>query len=867
MHFFVTTKTIKAMKKNLQSLPIIFAIIFIISSFLVVYKNIESEESSEDETSEILRPQEYEFFKHSYPDESIDESAYQKAFDMARAFDAQRSNVSAGDWKTQGPGNIGAYVTSIAVNPNDEKEITLGFAQGGLWRTKNGGTTWSPLFDKEGTLSIGAINLDSQNPSTTMLVGTGDPNVSGFPFIGNGIYKTTDGGLTWKNLGLKETAIISKIQVSKTDSKVIFVSTMGLPYKRTKDRGIYKSIDGGVTWKQKLFISDSTGICDMILDPKNPSIVYAATWDRIRNNKESVIAGTGSKIMKSTDGGETWNVIMNGINGFKHCRIGLAMSGTNSNVLFAEIVGNSLSLEAIYKTTNGGTQWGQIPSGPNNGMSSAPLSNFGWYFGQIRVNPKDDNDIYILGVDLWRTKDGGQQWNLAVPSWQSYEVHADKHALEFTKSGKIILGTDGGAYRNLTDTTWEDIENIAATQFYRVEYDPHHPNQYWGGAQDNGTSNGNFSNINDWERFYGGDGFQMRFFPKDTAKVLVETQNGNIVLFDLDNFIVNTVTDGINDKDRKNWDMQYFISPHDDTKLYTGTQKVYKGDFLGDYIQWDSLSPDLTDGNIYGARFHSISTIDESPLKKGQLYVGTTDGNVWRSANDGGKWTNISKGLPDRYVTRVIPSISFANTVYCTMSGWKDNDQTPHIYRSDNQGDTWKPITGDLPPFPVNDLLILPGKKDSVVFAATDGGVYWSKTAGSKWFRLGTNMPYVAVFDLVYNPKLKQIIAGTFARSIMTFDLKDVNLVGTKDYVNEAEVKVFPTITQGNVTISSSSDLFQGQGKIQIYDLNGKLLFNEKRLFETQNPLFLDISNFSNGVYFITMTIDNQRVTKKIIKH
>ena len=861
------------MKKNFKqlSIPFLCFSMFVISASLMVYKNIENKpsekkENKKDEAEEMMRPNEHQFFMHAFPDATIDEVAFRNTFQAAKGFDAQRENQSAGDWKTQGPGNIGAYVTALAVNPNDENNITLGFAQGGLWRTTNGGTSWSSIFDKETTLAIGAIALDPKAPNTTMFVGTGDPNVSGFPFIGNGLYKTTDSGATWKNIGLSATAIISKIQISSLDSKVIFVSTMGLPYKRTNDRGVYKSIDGGVTWKQKLFISDSTGICDLLLDPKNPLIVYAATWDRIRNNSVSLINGSGSRIMKSIDGGDTWTMIMNGINGSKHCRIGLAMSGTNSNVLFAEVVGKELDLDGIYKTTNGGGLWQEIPTDVSTGMSKAPLGNFGWYFGQIRVNPKNDNDIYILGVDLWRTQNGGKNWALAVPSWQSYEVHADKHAMEFTKSGKIILGTDGGAYRNLTDTTWADIENIPTTQFYRVEYDPHHPTKYWGGAQDNGTSTGNISKLNDWDRVFGGDGFQMRFLPKDSTKIFVETQNGGLYVIDNEWNFINSVTDGINEKDRKNWDMQYFVSPHDDTKFYTGTQKVYRGTRFDDYIEWDSISLDLTDGNLYGARFHTISSIEESPLKKGLLYVGTTDANVWRSANDGAAWKNISAGLPQRYVTRVVPSISLPNTIYCTLSGWKDNDKVPHIYRSDNQGDTWKSIAGDIPPFPVNDLLILPNKKDSLMFAATDGGVYWTKTAGKKWFRLGTNMPYIAVFDLVYNPFLKQIVAGTFARSIMTFDMKDINLVGTNDYVNEANIKVYPTLTQGDVTIVSSDELFQGQGNVQIFDLNGKLLFNEKRLFEKQNPISLNVSDFSNGVYFVTMTIGNQRVIKKVVK-
>ena len=834
-------------------------------SMSVFYKNIDVENESEsEEASEKTYPNDMQYFMRTYPDNELDMNGYRLAYERAFVQNQSSENRTAGDWKTQGPANIGAYITSLAVHPQNENIIYLGYAQGGLFRTTDNCKTWTPIFDKEKILSIGTICIDP-NVNTTVYVGTGDPNVSGFPVVGNGVYKSTDGGNTWKNLGLSETAVVSKVLVSKSDSKVVFAATMGLPFMRSKDRGLYKSIDGGATWKQKLFVSDSTGVCDMMLDPNNPNIVYAATWDRIRNNKFSIVSGKTSKIMKSIDGGETWFDLMNGIPADKYCRFGLAMSGINSNTIFTEVVGKDLTLNAIYKSTNGGSNWVEIPTNDATGLLT-PLSNFGWYFGQIRVNPKNDNDIYILGVNLWRTQDSGQNWDLAAPSWSTYEVHADKHAMEFTKSGKIIIGTDGGAYRSQTDSTWEDIENIATTQFYRVAYNPHNPTFYYGGAQDNGTTSGNLANLYDWERVYGGDGFQTRFFTNDSLNYFVETQNGNIVLKNQNNPFSTQVNDGIDIKDRRNWDMQYFISKHDESFLYTGTEKVYKGEFFGDYIQWDSISKDLTDGNIYGARFHSISTIEESPIAKGLLYVGTTDANVWTSFNDGKDWKNISNGLPERYVTRVVPSVSFANTVYCTLSGYKDNEKTPHIYRSDNKGNTWYSISGNLPPFPVNDLLILPNKKDSLLFAATDGGVYWSKNAGTNWLRLGKNMPFITVYDLEYNPVLKQIIAGTFSRSIMTFDLKDINLVATKDYVNENDVKLFPSVTNDKFSLLSNSDLLNGEAKISIYDINGKLLFEDKRLFQKGISQDFSISNYASGIYFISLSIDNQRVVKKVVK-
>ncbi len=457
------------------------------------------------------------FLQRAYPEGRFSIEAYANGLKQARQMaQARTANGFDQEWTTQGPGNIGARINTVAANPQNENIIYAGFSEGGIFKTTDGGQNWVPIFDDQVFLSIGDIVLDPNDPET-VYVGTGDVNISGYPFIGDGLYRSTNGGDTWTHLGLTDQRIISKIVIDPTDSDRLFVGTMGLPFEPNNQRGLYRSTDGGNNWEQVLFLSDSTGVIDVLMNPDNPQILYAAGWDRIRNNTLSLVSGQGARIYKSVDGGDNWTMLSGGLPNGIHSRLGLAMSGTNPDVVFAQYVDTSYNLEAIYKTTNGGNNWFPIPTDEfTTGLSSNALGGFGWYFAKIRVNPNDDDDIFLLGVDLWRTQDGGNNWTQATPPWWEYSVHADKHDLLFTPSGNILLATDGGLYRtDLTTENWEDIENIPTTQFYRVAYNPHNPDFYYGGAQDNGSTGGNATGINFWERIYGGDGFTMAFDPFD----------------------------------------------------------------------------------------------------------------------------------------------------------------------------------------------------------------------------------------------------------------------------------------------------------------------------------------------------------------
>ncbi len=848
-------------KANTSTIPSLLLCLMTLSLFgLYSCQESSPEFKSKNKLEQKHGPADEFFIQRAGPDGKFAIEAYSKALNQVKT---QAKSRSIGgfdlDWETQGPGNIGARINTVAVHPTDENIIYAGFSAGGVFKTTNGGLDWEPIFDEQVFLSIGAIVLDPQNPDI-VYVGTGDPNISGFPFIGDGLYRSMDAGQSWTKLGLEEQRIISKVVIDPSNSSKIFAACMGLPFARNNERGLYRSEDNGNTWQQILFVSDSTGITDLVIDPDNPQVLFAAAWDRIRNNRESLISGTGAKVYKSTDGGDSWTIVEAGLpSDMPHSRIGLAICESNPDVIYVQYIHpENYLLEGIYRTDDGGDSWFEIPTDDATGLSSFSMGGFGWYFGKIRVNPKDENDIYLLGVDIWRTRNAGQTWDRAAPAWWSYEVHADKHDLVFLQDGGVLLGTDGGLYKSDADNTiWEDIENIPTTQFYRVAYNPFLPEYYYGGAQDNGSTGGNADDINSWERIYGGDGFQMAFDEENPERFFVETQNGNINMTTDGGYSFTTGDDGIDNSDRRNWDMPYFISSFSSNILYAGTQRVYQG--IGEIPTWTAISEDLTDGDIDGNLYHNITAIDESSLDQGLLYVGTGDGNLWRGEDGGTNWTSISNNLPDQYVTSVVASPSDTNTVYVTYSGYRDNDFIPRIHRSTDRGESWEDISNNLPDIAINDVTILSEYSDSILFVATDGGVFGSNTAGTEWERLGANMPIVPVYDILINPVTNELVAGTFARSIMSYPLDSISTPDDIVVVNTSKpksivpqgIKVYPTVATDFVQVEVKNTEPGKRIEWVVISLSGQVMHQSSNAVNEDVSEQLDISNFPAGQYFV----------------
>ena len=533
------------------------------------------------------------------------------------------------------------------------------------------------------------------------------------------------------------------------------------------------------------------------------------------------------------------------------------MAGSDSDILVCVYVATNQNLEGIYRTEDGGDSWAAIPTSSSNGLGSTIFGGFGWYFAQIRIHPVNDDWIYLLGVSSWFTSNNGNLWSPAT-NGSSTTPHVDHHDLVFNFQNDIILGNDGGAYKKESfSLNFSDFENIPATQVYRVAYNPHNPDEYYGGTQDNGTQRGNSIGINSWSSVLGGDGFQMRFHPNDENTVFAETQNGNIFrsTTGLSGFISSTT--GISSGDRRHWDMQYFISPHNADRLYTGTYRVYRGVSAGS-VSWTPISPDLTDGNIYGSPFHTISTLSESPLVEDLLYVGTTDGNVWRSENGGTTWDSLHMTLPNRYVTSLKGSPDLEDNVFVCLSGYRYNEFVPRVYKSTDRGDNWVSITGNLPDIAVNDIVILPNQNDQILFVATDAGIYATINGGVTWELLGIGMPLVTSYDMEWNEANNELIAGTFGRSIYTYPIDSLlNNLDQTIAVSGQVLSAFGAEGVDSVEVFLTGDVTQGDQTDAAgdYDLGTHGIGTECTITPLKN------TNIRNGV----STVDLLSLQKHIL--
>ncbi len=801
----------------------------------------------------------YDFFAEtrSYPDKVFDLKAFEQVITQANSQNNLNKNTFAGNWQLEGPTNIGGRITCMAVSPTNTNVILIGTPGAGIYKSVNAGASWLPVFDSKPFLYIGAITFDPNNPNI-IYAGTGDPDIPFTVFTGDGIYKSIDGGNTWTNIGLVTTKIISKIIVNPLNSNEVYVAAMGNPISADNNRGIYKSINGGSTWIQSLFINNQTGISDIEINPTSPNVLYATSYTCIRNATVNIRVSNNSRVYKTTTSGAAWSILSGGLPNFKVNRYSICISKQNPNKLYVAVSDSLYNMYAVYTTTNGGSTFTNMG---NNGISSN-YGGFGWYFSAIETNPNNDNEVYIGGVELFKSNDGGANWYINMPFWYQYIVHADIHTINFIASGAYYLGTDGGLYLTTDDgTNYADVDDIPNTQFYRVEYNPHQPTIYWGGAQDNGTCWGNASGLNNWIRDFGGDGFQPRFDPTNSNTYYVETQNGNIYSTIDGGANFNYNCNNLDPTDRRNWDMPYVLNKQTPNTQYTGTFRVYKNTG-GPVDNWTAISSDLTDGLILEPRFHNISAIDNSELNSQKIYVGTSDANVWVTDNGGGLWSNITSTLPNRYVTSVHASPNFSNNVYVTHTGYKYNEYIPHIHKSTNNGTAWVNISGDLPNAGINDVLIFSGNENNL-FVATDIGVYVTYNGGTNWVRVGNNMPIISVWDIAYNPTNQKLIAGTYAKSIQSIDVTTINTNIIQANKNLIEAKVYPTIIFDDKFIIECNDYTQ-KPKAVIYNTAGKKV---KEVFLLASTTPVNVADLANGMYLVEITINQTTVVKRIIKN
>ncbi len=841
-----------------QSIPVLLVLTLFLCAFLLIFSTDFNEVSQNGEISkeEIKSPYPNDLWYQirSYPD-GFNQSLFLEKMNEIN-FDS-KDNLQSRDadltlsWIEEGPGNIGGRFNVLCKSDSNNDLIYAGAANGGVFKTSDGGQNWFPVFDDLAYLAVGCIAIDPAN-NNTVYVGTGDKNFGGGSKIGNGIYKSTDGGTNWSTIGLEQTGIITELVLHPTSSDTMYAATLGNPYEKTVERGVYKTTDGGLNWTNVLFLSDSSGVMDLVMDPSDPEVLYASGFNRINLPFNSVVKGPESDVYKTTDGGATWTHLTNGLPNTEESRVGLSISQSDPDVLYAiYVAGADQHILDVYKTTDGGLNWGAL-NVTSNGLDTNVHGGFGWYFGEVYVNPYDDDHIVVTGVEMFHSVDGGSTWSQNVPDWFTYEVHADKHDVLFLGPDSYIIATDGGLYKTIDHgQNWDDIENIAVSQFYHVAVDPNSSGVYGGGTQDNGTISGNELMFNFWDRLYGGDGFRLFYSELEPGAMYVETQRGNIVYVDPFFNTMNVSPDLTND--RTNWDTPYFVN-EDDEELYVGTSKISMME-VPPYGVHQAISGDLTKvglGTAIGAeRSHTITEVEQSAQDSDKIMVGTSDGLVWLGERSGTwNFTNITaSNLPDRYVTGIRSSPDLTSSdFYVCYSGYTLNDNSPYLYKTSDFGQTWEDISGDLPDAGINDICIVPNQGGNYIFAALDGGVYFTENGGVNWGYVGVDMPTVTARELKIDFNNEKLICGTYSRSMYSYDISWIdNLTNSVSDVSENDSEAFKIYP--NPASDFVSFVAPFTGTIKIYNLEGKVVID--KVVNKGISTIIDVSNLPKGTYIV----------------
>jgi len=763
--------------------------------------------------------------------------------------------------------NIGATIMSgrvvdMDINPTDPSIFLAAYASGGLWLTTSNGTDFSPIFDQEAVMTIGdiAVKWENNRPKT-IFVGTGENNSSRSSYSGAGLYKSTDEGKNWQHLGLEETHHIGKVLLHPTDENTIWVASIGHLYSQNSERGVFKSTDGGKTWQKTLFINENTGVIDLVINPQNPNILYAAAWERSRRAWDFEENGKNSGIYKSTDGGNTWTKLSGGFPQSEGVgRIGLAISPKNPETLYA-ILDNQDKRETkeekkeeakitkellkkitkddflklseddindfldkndfpmqytaqnilekvrkneitpislvdflqnanddlfetpikgyeVYKTENGGQTWQKT----HEGFIDNLIYTYGYYFGQIQVSPHSDKELYILGVPVLKSEDGGKNWK----NINGENVHVDHHYIWINPSrkGHLILGNDGGVNISYNDgKDWLKLNTIPVGQFYAVNVDMAEPFNVYGGLQDNGVwwAAHTYKFSDDWQQegkypyqnLMGGDGMQIEIDTRDNNTVYTGYQFGNYFRIDKSTGKTKYITPThiLGEKPfRFNWQTPIHLSRHNQDILYMASNRFHRSMNKGE--TFETLSPDLTKGEKTGnVPYGTLTSIDESPKKFGLIYVGSDDGLVHVSKDGGYNWSKISDNLPQNFwVSRVDASAHQEGRVYVSLNGYRFDNFEALVYVSEDYGKNWTQIGKNLPKEPVNVVKEDPNN-ENIVYVGTDHALYASVDKGKNFMILG-NLPAVAVHDLVVQARDKKLVVGTHGRSLYLTDVQ-----------------------------------------------------------------------------------------------
>jgi len=693
-----------------------------------------------------------------------------------------------------GPAFMSGRIADVAIDPRDQSRWYVAVGSGGVWKTGNAGTTWTPIFDHQGSYSIGCITLDPNRPDVVW-VGTGE-NVGGRHVgYGDGVYKSLDGGASWENVGLEESEHVGSIVVDPRDSDVVFVAAQGPLWSAGGERGLYKTTDGGESWRKVLGGGEHTGVNEVVMDPSDPDVLYASTHQRLRTVAALINGGPESGIHKSTDGGETWRELTRGLPEEDMGRIGLAVSPIDPKIVYATV---ELAHRegGFYRSDDGGESWEKRSDYLSGGTGPH-------YYQEIFASPHKLDRVYQMDVWLHVTEDGGKTF----VELNEEAKHSDNHALAFDPDDPeyLLAGSDGGLYESWDlGQSWKFVANLPVTQFYKVALDDDEPIYHvYGGTQDNNTQGGPSRTLNangirnsDWFVVLFGDGHQPAVDPSDPDIVYAEWQQGNLTRYDRNTgeiVYIQPQPEPGEPAERWNWDSPILISPHDPARLYFASQRVWRSDDRGD--SWRPVSEDLSRGQdrlelpmmdriwSYDAvwdlwamsNFGTVTSLAESPHVEGLIYAGTDDGLIQVTEDGGGSWREIEvgslPGVPEHaFVNDLKADLHDADTVYVALDDHKNGDFAPYLLKSTDRGRSWTSIRGDLPDRHLVWRVVQDHEKPELLFAGTEFGVFFTLDGGDRWIELTGGVPQIAFRDLAIQKRENDLVGATFGRGFYVFD-------------------------------------------------------------------------------------------------
>jgi len=712
-----------------------------------------------------------------------------------------------------GPAGMSGRITAIDVDLSDPDIIYVGSASGGVFKSVNGGLTWDPIFDDQPVLSIGSIKINQKNPSE-IWVGTGEGNPRNSVNCGAGIFKSLDAGKTWTRMGLEKTKVIHRIIIHRDNPDIVFAAAMGSPWGAHPERGVYKTTDGGKTWKQSLYVNDKTGAAELVVDPTNPNKMIVNMWEHLREPWFFKSGGPGSGVYITYDGGDNWKKLSDkdGLPKGELGRCGLAFAPSNPNKVYALIEAKE---NGLYESNDGGVKWSLV--------SKKDIGNRPFYYAEIYVDPKNENTIYNLHTYVTKSEDGGKSFtNIAN---YGNNVHPDHHAFWIHPENTefLIDGNDGGM--NISrdaGATWQFISNLPVGQFYHVNVDNDFPYNVYGGMQDNGSwvgpgfvlKRGGIRNY-DWQELYFGDGFDVAPWPKDNRYGYAMSQGGNVGFYDRltgKSRFIKPIHDDIDVKLRYNWNAALAQDPHSDCGVYYASQFVHYSTDCGD--SWTTISPDLTTNDTTKHKQHisggltidatnaenhtTILCVSPSALDKEVIYVGTDDGNLQVTKDGGKNWTNTSNRMSGLPKGAWIPQIKLSNTnageAYAIVNDYRRNNWSAYAYHTTNYGQTWKRIVDDRKVKYFTTSIIQDPQEENLLFLGTDGGLHISIDKGATWIHWTEGFPPVQIRDLAFQEDNDDLVIGTFGRSFWVLDdIKPLRELARNNDFTKSKFELLPS--------------------------------------------------------------------------